>query len=63
MPKSYKAIFENNKKWVESKINPEYFHELKRKIQNISIGCSASVTAEDMIGAQPGGSFGSQEYC
>ena len=35
MSKSYKAIFENNKKWVESKIadNPEYFHELA-KTQN-----------------------------
>ncbi|AZI55857.1 carbonic anhydrase [Epilithonimonas vandammei] len=62
MPKSYKAIFENNKKWVESKIadNPEYFHELA-KTQNpeyLYIGCSDSrVTAEDMIGAQPGEVF------
>ena len=62
MPKSYKAIFENNKKWVESKIadKPEYFHELA-KTQNpeyLYIGCSDSrVTAEDMIGAQPGEVF------
>ena len=62
MSKSYKAIFENNKKWVESKIadNPEYFHELA-KTQNpeyLYIGCSDSrVTAEDMIGAQPGEVF------
>lgn len=62
MAKSYKAIFENNKKWVEDKIsqNPEYFHELA-KTQNpefLYIGCSDSrVTAEDMIGAEPGEVF------
>ena len=62
MAKSYEAIFENNRKWVESKIseNPEYFHELA-KTQNpeyLYIGCSDSrVTAEDMIGAQPGEVF------
>ncbi|HBR11499.1 MAG TPA: carbonic anhydrase [Chryseobacterium sp.] len=62
MAKSYEAIFENNKKWVESKIseNPEYFHQLA-KTQNpeyLYIGCSDSrVTAEDMIGAQPGEVF------
>lgn len=62
MAKSYEAIFENNKKWVESKIseNPKYFHQLA-KTQNpeyLYIGCSDSrVTAEDMIGAQPGELF------
>jgi carbonic anhydrase len=60
--KSYEAIFENNKKWVESKIsdNPEYFHQLA-KTQNpeyLYIGCSDSrVTAEDMMGAEPGEVF------
>lgn len=62
MAKSYKQIFENNRKWVESKIaeNPEYFHELA-KTQNpeyLYIGCSDSrVTAEDMMGAEPGEVF------
>lgn len=62
MSKSYKAIFENNKKWVESKIadNPEYFHELAKTQhpEYLYIGCSDSrVTAEDMIGAEPGEVF------
>ena len=62
MAKSYEAIFENNKKWVESKIsgNPEYFHQLAQT-QNpeyLYIGCSDSrVTAEDMMGAEPGEVF------
>ena len=33
MAVTYQSIFENNKKWVESKISqdPEYFHELAKK--------------------------------
>lgn len=62
MEDSYKTIFENNKLWLESKLadNPSYFHELA-KTQNpeyLYIGCSDSrVTAEDMMGAQPGEVF------
>lgn len=62
MAKSYETIFENNKKWVEEKIseNPEYFHELAKNQtpEYLYIGCSDSrVTAEDMIGAEPGEVF------
>lgn len=52
MSQSYKVIFENNKKWVESKIskNPKFFEELA-KTQNpdyLYIGCSDSrVTAKN----------------
>ncbi len=62
MAKSYEQIFENNRKWVESKIaeNPEYFHELA-KTQNpeyLYIGCSDSrVTAEELMGTRPGEVF------
>ena len=62
MKKSYEAIFENNKKWVESKIaeNPEYFHELA-KTQTpdfLYIGCSDSrVSAEELMGLKPGEVF------
>ena len=62
MSKSYDVIFENNKKWVESKNaeNPEFFQELA-KTQNpefLYIGCSDSrVTAEEMMGMQPGEVF------
>lgn len=50
MAKSYEAIFENNKKRVESKIsgNPEYFHQLAptQNPEYLYIGCSDSrVTA------------------
>jgi len=62
MAKSYEAIFENNKKWVESKIadNPEYFQDLAKTQtpEYLYIGCSDSrVTAEEMIGAKPGDVF------
>ncbi|MGC4128829.1 MAG: carbonic anhydrase [Bergeyella sp.] len=62
MKKSYETIFENNKKWVESKIaeNPKYFHELA-KTQNpefLYIGCSDSrVSAEELMGMSPGEVF------
>lgn len=62
MAKSYEQIFENNRKWVESKIaeNSEYFHELA-KTQNpeyLYIGCSDSrVTAEELMGTRPGEVF------
>lgn len=62
MAKSYEVIFENNKKWVESKIaeSPEYFHELAKSQTPgfLYIGCSDSrVTAEEMMGAEPGEVF------
>ncbi len=55
-------IFENNQKWVEQKLDldSQYFERLS-KGQNpevLYIGCSDSrVTAEDMMGAQPGEIF------
>ncbi len=55
-------IFENNKKWVAEKLalNPKYFEGLS-KGQNpefLYIGCSDSrVTAEDLMGVQPGEVF------
>lgn len=55
-------IFENNKKWIQDRleVDPQYFEELG-KGQNpelLYIGCSDSrVTAEDLMGAQPGEVF------
>lgn len=55
-------IFENNLKWISEKleIEPSYFEELS-KGQNpevLYIGCSDSrVTAEELMGAQPGEVF------
>lgn len=55
-------IFERNKTWIRDKLNldPDYFKKLS-KSQNpdiLYIGCSDSrVTAEDMMGAQPGEVF------
>jgi carbonic anhydrase len=55
-------IFENNKQWVSEKlsVDPEYFKKLFRGQQPefLYIGCSDSrVTAEDLMGAQPGEVF------
>jgi carbonic anhydrase len=55
-------IFANNKQWVSEKlsVNPHYFENLS-KGQNpefLYIGCSDSrVTAEDLMGVQPGEVF------
>ncbi|MFD2033356.1 carbonic anhydrase [Belliella marina] len=55
-------VFENNEKWIESKLekDPNYFKELA-KGQNpdiLYVGCSDSrVTAEDLMGVQPGDVF------
>lgn len=55
-------VFENNQRWVEDKlaVSPDYFSELS-KGQNpevLYIGCSDSrVTAEELMGAQPGEVF------
>lgn len=55
-------VFKNNEKWVHSKlaVDPNYFEQLG-KGQNpefLYIGCSDSrVTAEDIMGIQPGEAF------
>ncbi|MCH7415679.1 carbonic anhydrase [Belliella sp. R4-6] len=55
-------VFENNEKWIENKLekDPNYFKELA-KGQNpdiLYVGCSDSrVTAEDLMGVQPGDVF------
>lgn len=58
----YKKIIENNKKWVEEKlqINPNYFAKLAEGQQPplLWIGCSDSrVPANEIIGAEPGEVF------
>jgi len=59
---SLSNVFENNKKWIASKLDtdPKFFDKLA-KGQNpdlLYIGCSDSrVTAEEMMGAQPGEAF------
>ncbi len=58
----YKKILDNNKKWVESKldINPEYFKNLadEQSPPLLWIGCSDSrVPANEIIGAEPGEVF------
>jgi carbonic anhydrase len=59
---TYEELFENNKKWVQSKTGTkaDFFKELASN-QNpdyLYIGCSDSrVTAEEMIGLGPGEAF------
>ena len=58
----YKKIIENNKNWVEDKlqINPDYFNNLAQGQQPplLWIGCSDSrVPANEIIGAEPGEVF------
>lgn len=58
----YKKIIENNKLWVERKLNedPEYFEKLSKGQSPplLWIGCSDSrVPANEVIGAQPGEVF------
>ncbi|MES2761376.1 MAG: carbonic anhydrase [Bacteroidota bacterium] len=55
-------IFENNKTWVAEKLNidPNYFEKLAegQSPEFLYIGCSDSrVTAEDLMGVQPGEVF------
>lgn len=62
MDNSYEVIFENNKKWVESKISkdPEYFQKLSasQSPEFLYIGCSDSrATAEELMGLKPGEVF------
>ena len=55
-------VFQNNENWIANKLekDPNYFSELS-KVQApdiLYIGCSDSrVTAEDMMGVQPGDVF------
>jgi carbonic anhydrase len=58
----FEKIFENNAKWVAEKlaVNPDYFTNLSKgqKPEILYIGCSDSrVTAEDLMGVQPGEIF------
>ncbi len=62
MKKSYEVIFDNNKKWVESKLaeNPDFFKILSasQTPEYLYIGCSDSrVSAEEMMGMKPGEVF------
>ncbi|KQT15534.1 carbonate dehydratase [Chryseobacterium sp. Leaf404] len=62
MSQSYEVIFENNRKWVESKLgdNPDFFRELAsgQTPEYLYIGCSDSrATAEELMGAKPGEVF------
>ncbi len=55
-------IFENNKKWIAEKLHqdPQYFEKLSQgqHPEYLYIGCSDSrVTAEDLMGVQPGEVF------
>ncbi|UGU17498.1 carbonic anhydrase [Sinomicrobium kalidii] len=55
-------VFENNEKWIAQKLaaDPDYFKNLSRgqSPEILYIGCSDSrVTAEDLMGAQPGEVF------
>jgi carbonic anhydrase len=58
----YKKLLDNNKKWVESKLNldPDFFKKLSsgQKPPVLWIGCADSrVPANDIIGADPGEVF------
>ena len=62
MANSYKIIFENNKKWVEEKLNIDvnFFKNLAKKQtpEYLYIGCSDSrVTTEELMGMKPGEVF------
>lgn len=62
MPDFYQKILENNKKWVENKMqsNPEFFKNLAKGQSPplLWIGCADSrVPANEIIGAEPGEVF------
>lgn len=62
MKNFYKSLLDNNKKWVESKLNedPDFFKKLAKGQQPpvLWIGCADSrVPANQIIGAQPGEVF------
>lgn len=59
---TYEALFENNRKWVASKLasNQGFFEAIAREQHPdyLYIGCSDSrVTAEDIMGVEPGEVF------
>jgi carbonic anhydrase len=59
---TYEVVFENNRKWLEKKKenDPSFFEKLSKDQhpEYLYIGCSDSrVTAEDMMGAEPGEVF------
>lgn len=59
---NFKKIFDNNEKWIAEKlaVNPDYFEQLSKgqSPEILYIGCSDSrVTAEDLMGANPGEVF------
>ena len=60
--KSYKQIFENNRRWVEARMQQDpHFFDRMAHVQNpdyLYIGCSDSrVSAEEMMGLSPGEVF------
>ncbi len=62
MKKSYEAIFESNRKWIESKLaeDKDFFKTLSttQTPDYLYIGCSDSrVSAEEMMGMKPGEVF------
>jgi len=64
---SYDQIFENNRRWAGEKRrhDPQYFPNLAReqRPQYLFIGCSDSrVSAEDIMGAEPGEVFRSSQH-
>lgn len=59
---TFAQIFENNKQWIAQKLekDPEYFEKLAKgqHPEYLYIGCADSrVTAEDLMGLQPGEVF------
>lgn len=62
MSKSYETIFENNKKWIETRLgeDSEFFNKLAegQAPDYLYIGCSDSrATAEELMGLRPGEVF------
>lgn len=62
MSHSYKTIFENNKKWIETRLSedPDFFSRLAegQSPEYLYIGCSDSrATAEELMGLKPGEVF------
>jgi len=58
----FQTIFENNEVWIQNKLatDPDYFKKMAegQKPEVLYIGCSDSrVTAEEMMGAEPGEAF------
>lgn len=58
----FKNIYKNNEKWIQEKLvlDPQYFEKLAKgqSPEILYIGCSDSrVTAEDLMGANPGEVF------